>query len=349
MNGRIVLVTGSSGFIGTNLIKALLDRGYFVIALDLQAPRCLFTEYRYTYAGETLGKDADIWIVRGDVRNIELLRKVFQGTVDYVIHLAAMSTIQMGEEDAPRTRSINAGGTEAVLKAVKEYGNIKGLIYASTDKVYGRLQGRAYTEKDALEPLDSPYDCSKAEADRMVRRWCAEYGIHGIVLRFCNIYGKYDLQDTRIIPGTIRAMLEGRECILRMYRDAQGKLRNFRRDFLYVDDLCETIGKVMDRLELWNQPENFQAAGWGEAFNLGGCQNYSMDDVVRKIQEVFGRKEAPEIEIAKMLTEIPEQKMDFSKAAGCFGFAPRTPLEEGLQETVDWRRKWMQESEKKSG
>lgn len=348
MNRQIVLVTGSSGFIGTNLIKFLLDRGYIIIALDIQEPRCIFPKYRYTYTGEALGEDADIWIVRGDVRNMELLRELFERTVDYVIHLAAMSTIQMGAENAARTMSINVGGTEAILKAIKEHSNVKGLIYASTDKVYGKLQEQAYTEKNVLAPLDSPYDRSKAEADRMVREWCAEYGIHGIVLRFCNIYGKYDLQDTRIIPGTIRAMLEGRECVLRMYRDSQGHLRNFMRDFLYVDDLCETIGQVMDRLELWNQPGNFRDAQWGEAFNLGVCRSCFMDEVIQKIQEIAGGKESPRIEIDETLAEIPKQKMDFTKAEGCFGFVPKTPLEEGLQETVNWWREWIQESGKKA-
>jgi len=349
MNRESVLVTGSSGFIGTNIVKFLLERGYAVIALDLHAPRCIFSQYRYTYAGEMLGKDADVWVVRGDVRNRELLGKVFGRTVDYVIHLAAISTIQMGAENTARTMSINVGGTEAVLKAVREQGNIKGLIYASTDKVYGRLKGEAYTEKDVLAPLDSPYDRSKAEADRMVREWCREYGIHGIVLRFCNIYGKYDLLDTRIIPGTIKAMLEGREGVLRMYRDAQGNMQNFMRDFLYVDDLCETIGQVMDRLELWNRPEYSRNAQWGEAFNLGVCRGCFMDEVVQRISELTGRKEAPRIEIARAMTEIPKQKMDYTKAESCFGFSPGTSLKEGLEETVKWWREWLQETAGEAG
>lgn len=343
MDRQIVLVTGSSGFIGTNIIKYLLARGYAVIALDIKEPRYICPEYRYTYNGEALGTDADIWIVRGDVRNTELLRKLFGWAIEYVIHLAAVSTIQMGAEDDAETMSINVGGTEALLGAVKECGRVKGLIYASTDKVYGKLLAKAYTEKDALAPLDSPYDRSKAEADQMVRKWCAEYGIHGIVLRFCNIYGKHDLQDTRIVPGTIRALLERRECVLRMYRDCGGEARNFMREFLYVDDLCETIGKVIDRLELWNQEGN---ARWGEAFNLGAICCYSMDEVIWKIQEIIGRKESPRVEIAETLAEIPEQKMDYTKAEKCFGFVPGTSLEEGLQETVEWWRRRLQLSGK---
>lgn len=336
MDRQLVLVTGAWGFIGTNMVKFLLDRGYAVIALDLKEPQYVCPGYRYTDTGQDLGVDADIWIVKGDVRDVELLRKLFELTISYVIHLAAVSTIQMGAEDDARTMSINVGGTEALLNAVKECGKVKGFLYASTDKVYGKLQAKSYTEEDGLVPLESPYDISKAKADQLVRKWCADYGIHGIVLRFCNIYGKYDRQATRIIPATIKALLERRECVLRMYRDAEGKKRNFMREFLYVDDLCETMGNVIHRMELWNQEEESRNAKWGEAFNLGARRSYPMDEVIWKIQGIMGREETPRIEMAQALAEIPEQKMDYTKAKECFGFMPRTSLEEGLRETAAW-------------
>lgn len=344
MDRQIVLVTGSSGFIGTNITKYLLDNKYVVIALDIAQPRCIYPEYQYTNTGEALGTEADIWIVRGDIRDADLLRKLFDRRIRYIIHLAAVSTIQMGAEDDIRTRSINVGGTETLLNVAKEYGTVKGLLYASTDKVYGNLRIKAYTENNELNPLDSPYDRSKAEADKMVRKWCMEYGLHGVVFRFCNIYGRYDFQDTRIIPGTIKAALGGRESILRMYRDHGGNVKNFVREFLYVDDLCDFLVQVINRMELWNHTENARMAQWGEAFNLGAVQAYSMDEVIWKIQEIIGRKESPRVEIAETLVEIPEQRMNYAKARDCFGFAPETPLEEGLRETIRWWQEWMGES-----
>ncbi len=346
MDRETVLVTGCAGFIGTNLIKSLLCRGYAVIALDLKEPLYMYPEYRYTYKREALGTNADIWIVRGDVRDTELLRNLFDREIDYIVHLAAISTIQMGTRDSAGTMSINVGGTEALLSAVLEYGKVKGFIYASTDKVYGKLSRQSYTEKDMLAPLDSPYDHSKAEADRMVRKWSAKYGIHGIVLRFCNIYGRYDLHDTRIIPGTIKAMLEEQECVLRMYRDPAGKARNFKRDFLYIEDLCEAITQIMDRLELWNQEGNAQNAGWGEAFNLGAGRCYSIDKVIWKIQDIIGYKKNLRIEIAEGLEELPKQRMDYAKAEEFFGFVPKVSLEAGLRETVMWWQEQMMSSGK---
>lgn len=338
MNKQTVFITGSSGFIGSNLTEYLLKRGYRVIALDEKAPRGVYQEYRCTDSLDIEKKDWDLVHVRGDIRDEALLGRIFLCRVDYVVHLAALSTLQLGAENRGKTMSVNVGGTEALLRAAAEYGKLKGFLYASTDKVYGILQGQAYTEEDALSPVDSPYDSSKAEADRLVRKWSKEYGIPGVVLRFCNIYGRYDLQTTRIVPGAIRAVLEGRECILRMYRDSDGILRNFRRDFLYIDDLCETIWRVLEKLEVQGK----QGILWGEAFNLGAQRCYSMDEVLRLILKLLGSSSSPKIVLSEALIEIPEQRMDYSKAAETFGFAPKTSLEEGLGKTAAWWRKYME-------
>lgn len=334
MNKQTILITGSSGFIGTNLTQYLLRQGCRVIALDQKAPRGEYQEYRCTDDLDAEEDGYDFMNIKGDVRDALLLRKIFGHRIAYVIHLAAVSTLQLGVEDCGRTMSVNAEGTEILLRAAADYGRLKGFLYASTDKVYGILQGYAYVETDELLPLDSPYDCSKAKADRLVREWSKKYGIPGIVLRFCNIYGRYDLQTTRIVPRTIQAVLEGRDCILRMYKDSDGVLRNFKRDFLYIDDLCGTIWKVLEKLDV--QGEQFRA--WGEAFNLGAQRCYSIDEVIRTIQTLLGSGRPAKICLSEELPEIPEQRMNYAKAAETFGFAPKISLENGLRETVAWWR-----------
>lgn len=337
MRQKVVLVTGASGFIGTNLTAELLGQGCAVIALDRAAPRCSFYEYRCVSEDFTGKENFDLLRIKGDICDSELLCKIFRTyRIDYVIHLAALSTIQMGAENEEETFRINLEGTKVLLETVKRYGGIKGFLYASSDKVYGRLQKAAYVETDELLPLASFYDQSKAQADRMVREWSVRYGVHGVVLRFCNIYGEYDLQNTRIIPGSIQACLESRPCILRIYRDGQGKVRNYQRDFLYVGDLCKSIWNIMEKLDWWNEEEGKKSAAWGEAFNLGNGQCYSMDEVIEKICGISGSKIPVKIENTGMLAEIPKQCMDCAKAHRYFGFAPKTSLEEGLQKTVAW-------------
>ncbi len=331
-----ILITGASGFIGTNLTRYLLKEGHQIIALDKRKP---------IYHGYRAKEDALVQVT-GDIRDLKLLQKLFEGEIDYVIHLAALSTIQMGAKDNEETVSINVDGTETLLRAVKENGQVKGFLFASTDKVYGRLKGDAYTEEDSLNPIDSPYDCSKATADQMVCRWSKEQGVHGIVLRFCNIYGKYDLLKTRIVPGTIQSILENRECVLRVYYDEKGQARNFRRDFLYVDDLCEAMGQIIKKMELWNQ-EGTGSAMWGQAFNLGTGTCYPMDEVIGKIRQIAGCSSLLKVEFVDSPAEIPRQKMDYTKARDTFGFVPQTSLREGLVQTVKWWEEFKKRSDRK--
>lgn len=335
---QIILVTGASGFVGTNLTERLLKEGCAVIALDQAAPRRDYPGYRCVEDIEAVDGDFDLCTITGDIRDKELLQEVFRHEIQYVVHLAAVSTIQMGMADCRETMSVNVDGTNALLYAATASGKIKGFLYASTDKVYGRLQAQAYTEEDALCPLEFPYDISKARADQAVREWALRYGQHGIVLRFCNIYGKYDLQQTRIVPATVRAVLEDRDCLLRMYCDKEGQVQNFQRDFLYVADLCRAIWYIICELERCNTAGSAGQALWGEAFNLGSGCGYFMNEIIQKIQIAAGKKSGLLIEISTEEMELTRQCMDCSKAKNVFGFEPETSLEKGLQETVDW---WM--------
>lgn len=326
MKKKVVLVTGSSGFIGRNLTEELLRHKCRVIAFDRVIPE---------YVAE---HDSELLQVMGDIHDQELICRILKKyAVDYVIHLAAISTIQMGALSKKETCYVNVEGTKSLLEAAQNYGKLRGFIYASSDKVYGKLKKKAYLETDELLPVCSFYDQSKAQADYMVRKWVEKYGLHGIVLRFCNIYGEYDRQDTRIVPGSIRACLENRMCTLKVYRNSEGQVKNYRRDLLYVGDLCEGIWKIIEKLEYWNQPGHEREAAWGEAFNLGSGKSCPMEELIRKIcQLTESSLPVKIIESTGLLEEIPEQCMNAEKAYRYFGFAPKTSLEEGLQKTVLW-------------
>lgn len=337
MRRRCILVTGANGFIGTNLVKQLLSQGNQVIALDKAEPRYLYSDYRCSF--EMCGqKDFDLLMVYGDIRNYEMLwEKIFSRyEIDYLVHLAALSTIQMGTKDAEETMSVNVLGTETLLRLVKEYKKMKGFLYASTDKVYGKLQKAAYQESDLLNPINSPYDRSKAQADKMVSEWSVKCGIHGIVLRFCNVYGEYDVQTTRIIPGAINSLLTNGSCTLRVYRDKEGHIRNYKREFIYVGDLCEWIWNIIRVLDVWNQEADVTAAKWGEAFNLGVKQCCSMDEVLWRIEKLAGINNSLRIEESVMIPEIEEQCMDYSKTQKYFNYQPKISFENGLQKTIIW-------------
>lgn len=343
MKRYCILVTGANGFIGTNLVRMLLRHGNQVIALDRAAQRCRYPEYRCA-ADVCLQTDFDLLMINGDIRDQKMLKeKIFCYEIDYVIHLAALSTVQMGTEDAEETFSINVTGTETLLGLVRDYRRIRGFLYASTDKVYGKLQKNVYRESDPLNPIDSPYDRSKAQADEMVRRWSDQYQLHGIVLRFCNVYGEYDLQSTRIIPGSIRALMENRPCTLRVYRDEKGNIQNYKREFLYVGDLCEGIWDIIQVLDTWNREPDAANVGWGEAFNMGAKQCRSIEEVIENLGRIIGRTYPPRVVESGEIPEIEEQCMDYAKVEHYFQFTPKTPFEEGLNRTAAWWREHLEE------
>lgn len=336
MKKQIVFISGSAGFIGTNLTEQLLGQGYSVIGFDRQEPSKRFPGQQCISDLTGDAEEFDLLTARGDICDTKLLDYIFQRfEINYVVHLAALSTIQQGAGNREETFRINVDGTRAMLEAVRKHGGVHGFLHASTDKVYGSIQNHAYVETDPLTPVRSFYDQSKAVADTMVREWSKQYGLHGVVLRFCNIYGEYDESHTRIIPQTIRACLENRPCTLRVYRDAEGNVRNYKRDFLYVKDLCESLCQILGKMAAWDRNDD-KTAMWGEAFNLGSGHSYSMEGIIRMICNLTNSQSPVSTEYTSPVEEIAEQSMNYQKANKYFGFAPHTLMEDGIRRTLKW-------------
>lgn len=319
-----VCITGGSGFIGQNLTCELLAAGCRVVNFDLRAPA-----YRI---------EGDLTHICGDVRNKTHMQQVLQeNDIQVLVHLAAISTVQLGAADTAVTHSVNVEGTRAVLQAAADYGKLHLLLYASTDKVYGKLLQDAYREDHPLQPTPSAYDQTKASADILVREYAREKGVPAVVLRFCNVYGPGDNSMTRIVPRSIRMLLdEHSPCILRKYEDAQGQLQEFYRDFIYIKDLCRAIIKIMEAREQLGSI-GF-AVHFGQAFNLGGEICLPMSRVLKTLQTACGIHTPVLTEVQYHIPEIEIQHMDCTKAKETFGFCPETSFEEGIFLTVKhWR------------
>lgn len=325
------LITGGSGFIGSNLTLALRNAGHRVISVDLQAPRFV---------------QPDVYIP-GDITTKGLLESVLRShQIQIVIHLAAVATIQDGASDREKTIRTNLGGTDALLEALDATGNQAMLIHASTDKVYGLLEaGHQYTEDMPLSPLSgSPYDWSKAAADTLVMDWLSASPEHkGIILRFCNIYGPFDLHTSRVVPRSISAMCAGGVGTIHYYTDHAGATQPFRRDLLYVDDLCRVFLTILNRMESGTHLDLL-----GNAFNLGTGECVSMETVVCSIASMLSPALPPERRISRYNDEIPVQSMDFSKAQRMLGFTPSVSLTKGLEETVLWWQHYLSSQEAES-
>ena len=313
-----ILITGSSGFIGSNLTQALHDGKYRVFGVDLRPPR-------FYPPDEFMPLD-----IRDQKRMEQILRDI---KPDCILHLAAVSTIQKGVSDPDSTWDVNVNGTHAVLNAVEASGLKPNIVYVSTDKVYGPMPGNTgkYTEDMPIQPLrNSPYDSSKAEADRLAQSFFPRLPV--TILRLCNIYGPYDANLERIVPANVHAMLAGRPGRLNRYRDKTGLIHNFYRDMLYVGDSCTAFSLLLKALE--TDVGRFS----GQVFNIGAPECLSMEQVLSEIQRVIGCDLPSEISLVEADIELNSQSMDSEKARKYLGFSPATGFAAGIQKTVGWWR-----------
>jgi len=261
--------------------------------------------------------------IDGDVRDRAILDQVIAGRpVDTVIHLAAQTLVGPALDDPASTFSHNVEGSWTVLDACRRAGSVSAIVVASSDKAYGDWSGRPYREDMALRARH-PYDASKAATDLVSQSYARTYGLPVAVTRCGNLYGGGDLNWSRIVPGTIRAVLEGVRPVIR----SDGTLV---RDYLHVDDAA--AGAILLADAIRTRPEVA-----GEAFNFAGGYRLTVLEIVRRILTLTASDLEPIVE-GRVLPEIPEQRLLTTKARRVLGWRPRMKLDAGLREAIDWYR-----------
>jgi len=252
-----------------------------------------------------------------------LVRVLNEHEVDEVFHLAAQTLVGTANRSPLATWEANVRGTYSLLEACRTLGTVRRIVVASSDKAYGDHEELPYREDFALQPR-YPYDVSKACTDLIARSYAATYGLRVAVTRLANIYGPGDLNWSRIVPDTARALVRGERPVIRSDGTPE-------RDFLYVEDAVEAylaIAASLDRPELNGRAWN---AGWGKPV--------AVVDLVRTLIEVSGRELEPDIRGAGTPHgEIDRQFLDSTAIREELGWEPRWDLERGLRETWDWYR-----------
>lgn len=314
--GRRVLVTGATGIIGSWLVRSLLDKDAAeVVTLVLDAD-----------SRSQLVRSGDIERVRvfsGRLESFEdVERAIVEPAIDTVFHLGAQAIVGTALRSPRATFETNIRGTYNVLDACRLHADIvKRIVIASSDKAYGTSETLPYTEE--LPPLGRhPYDVSKSCTDLLATSYAVTYGLPVAVARCGNVYGGGDLHWNRIVPGTIRAVLESRRPEIR----SDG---TYTRDYIHVDDIVDAYVTLADGLE---RPEL-----WGEAFNFAPGQPLSVFRLVERICSITGSDLDPVV-LGTAKAEIPHQHLDPSKAAKSLGWTSQVPLDEGLSRTVSWYR-----------
>lgn len=316
-----VLVTGASGLVGSWLTRALHDAGSHVVALvcDLDPDSELIRSGTLTRVVTVHGRLEDRTLVE---------RAVNEHEVDTIFHLGAQTLVGTARRAPVPTFESNIQGTWNVLEAARVcQGLVQRVVVASSDKAYGEQPMLPYIEDMPLAGR-APYDVSKSCTDLLSQSYHATYGLPVSVARCGNIYGGGDLNWSRIVPGTIRALLRGEQPVIR----SDGSLI---RDYLYVDDVISAYLLL---------GEGLGAGGFaGEAFNFSDESPRSVLEMYRAICEAIGVDVEPLV-LGQAGGEIHNQHLSAAKATSTLGWKTQFGLSEGLARTVAWYTKLLGDS-----
>jgi CDP-glucose 4,6-dehydratase len=306
-----VLVTGIGGFVGGGLAGELISRGARVVGIvrDSGGTRLM----------ERLGILTRIDVITGSIAEAGVVHRALnEYEVDTVFHLAAQAIVGVANRSPLSTFESNIIGTWQVLEAVRTSSLVRRVVVASSDKAYGDQDVLPYTEATPLHGT-FPYDASKVCTDVLARCYAVTYQLPIAVIRCANIYGPGDLNWSRLIPGTIRSVLEGTRPIVRSDGTPE-------RDYLYLDDALDGYLRSAESLP----------AAAGEAFNLGTGRSIAALSLVNAILAASGRLDLTPVILGQAGGEIDRQCLNAEKARQWLDWIPATSLQVGLERTVSW-------------
>lgn len=314
---RRVAVTGGTGFVGSHLVTALVDLGAQVTVLRRDRPA------ESPIMQGWLGRVA---FVDGGVEDEAVVERLLvEYEAEVVFHLAAQSQVGVANRNPFSTFEANVRGTWTVLEAVRRAEKVRAVVVASSDKAYGTQPKLPYTEDMALL-AEFPYDVSKACADMIAGSYAKAFGLPVSITRCGNFFGPGDLNWERLVPGTLRSLLQGQRPVIR----SDGTLS---RDYLFVVDGVRAYLVLAERLAVEPQMA-------GLAFNFSNESPVTVLELVKMIQDAVGTVLEPDVR-GKATGEISHQCLSAQQARDVLGWKAAFSLPEALQVTADWYRSWI--------
>ncbi|BDC50922.1 CDP-glucose 4,6-dehydratase [Bryobacterales bacterium F-183] len=315
--GRPVLVTGATGLVGSWVVKSLLAEQADVV--------CLVRDWVPQSELHRSGDALRVRTVQGDIVHQALLERALgEYEIDTVIHLAAQTIVGVANRNPVSTFESNIQGTWALLEACRRSPAVRQVVVASSDKAYGDQEKLPYEESAPLEGRH-PYDVSKSCADLIAQAYAHSYNLPVVVTRCGNFYGGGDLNWNRIIPGTIRSLLQGQAPVIRS--DGQ-----FIRDYFYVEDGAAAYLMLAEKLAA-------DRTLAGHAFNFSNESQVTVLELVERLTCEMGLDIAPDVR-NQASNEIRNQHLSAEKARTMLGWKPLFDLDEGLRRTVAWYRQF---------
>ncbi len=317
---RPVFVTGCTGLLGSWLCKELIARKANVVGLIRDwVPGSVLINDRYIDRMAT---------VRGDLNDFSLIERALnEYEIDTVFHLGAQTIVEIANRNPLSTFETNIKGTWNVLEATRRVPTVKKIIMASSDKAYGDQPVLPYSEDTPLQGTH-PYDVSKSCADLIAKTYHTTYGTPVCVTRCGNFYGGGDTNFNRVVPGTIRSLLNDEQPVIR----SDG---SYIRDYFYVEDGVNAYLHLAEKME----DKNIH----GEAFNFSNELQITVLELVKKIISLMGKEDIEPKILGIAKNEIKHQYLSAKKAREVLGWSPKYTLDEGLLRTIQWYSKFLKE------
>ncbi len=305
------LITGGAGFIGSNIADRLLEQGHSVRVID----------NFLTGKRENLSKALNsqrFELIEGDIRNLDTVRRACEG-IDFVLHEAAIPSVPRSIDDPIATNEVNINGTLNVLKASYE-NKVKRVVYAASSSAYGDTAVLPKKEDMNPSPL-SPYAVSKLTGEYYCRVFTSVYGLETVSLRYFNIFGpRQDPNSTyaAVVPRFITALLKGESPTV--YGDGEQS-----RDFTYIENVIHA------NINACYAPP----AAAGRVLNIACGTRFTLNTVLRKLEEIFDKKANPKY-LPPKKGDVKHSQADITNAANYLQYKIEVDFETGLRRTVDY-------------
>jgi len=302
------LVTGGAGFIGSNMVDELVRRGHQVVVLD----------------DLSAGKEANLAGVRGKidlhVGSITDLAKVQAACVgvDYVIHLAARTSVPRSVKDPIETNKVNIDGTLNVLVAARD-AQVRRFVYAASSSAYGETPTLPKVESMPSEPI-SPYGVTKYVGELYAQVFGRVYGLGNASVRYFNVFGPRQdptSQYSGVLSRFMLAVLEGQQPVV--YGDGEQS-----RDFTYIENVVDETLRACEA-----------EGASGLVFNGGTGARITLNEVLKLLEKISGQKIQAKYDPPRT-GDILHSQADVSLARKVLGYEPGVQFEEGLRRTWDW-------------
>lgn len=304
------LVTGGAGFIGSNIVEALVKQGLKVRVFDN-----LSTGFLANLA--PFKKNVDF--IKGDLRKLSAVQRAVKG-MDGIFHLGANRAVFRSVENPIETHDVNVTGTLNLLYAARD-AKVKRVIYTSSSSIYGENTREVLAETDLPNPV-SPYAASKLMGEYYCSVFSKLYGLDTGTLRYFNVFGPRQNPESKysaVIPIFIACLLQDSRPEIHW----DGKQS---RDFSYVDNVVEGNLKAMA------YPEKLNA----EIFNIACHEEFSVLDIFNELKSILNKPSIEPVFKPKRAGDVRRTFADISKAQRVIGFQVQTRFKEGLRKTVEW-------------